>query len=648
MRTRVVLAWVLAALVTVGVVAVALIPLVPGSTGRGGLDAAILAACWAITGALLITARPRNAVGWLVLLCGVLQGWANFGNEYGSYGVAVADPGWPLADWVAQSSSMIYLPSLILPITVILAVYPDGRLASRRWRLPVIATSVGLAAITLGAMLTQDAYDDIAPGPAPVDLAVPVGWWSTLAWGASTTSAVGRDRGHLGDDRLPTCPRHVAGACPAGLVRSHRRARASCSSSSPPLPEWGALIVGLSIPLAIAVGVLRYRMLDIVLRPVIVYGGLTAVVVAVFVAVSALAGSALERGPLPGVIAAALVAVGLTPARDRVQRGADRFVYGERRDPMRAVVRLGDGVESADPQSLLDVVVASVADAVRAPGASVTGQVGQLLAMHGAVPQTAVTFPLVVAGDSVGTLRVAPRVAGSSYSAADGRVLGALAPQVAVVVHALDLAGALEVQRDRVVAATRSERDRLRHELHDGLGPTLAGTALGLRAAQDALAAEDDVTLGRLLDRIGAEVDLAVADVRRVIDDLRPAELDEGSLDLAVRRRAASVASVVDVDVDFGAIPELRPEVEIAAYRIASEALNNVARHAGAQHVRLAVSVGDGSLTLRVADDGSGIPESAPAGVGLESMRRRAQAVGGDFDVDSGQDGTVVTARLPL
>ena len=154
--------------------------------------------------------------------------------------------------------------------------------------------------------------------------------------------------------------------------------------------------------------------------------------------------------------------------------------------------------------------------------------------------------------------------------------------------------------------------------------------------------------LERLLDRIAAEVDLAVADVRRVIDDLRPAELDDGSLDLAVRRRAASIASVVDVDVDVGPLPDLRPEVEIAAYRIASEALNNVARHAGAQQVRLAVSAGDGSLTLRVADDGSGIPECAPAGVGLESMRRRAQAVGGTFDVDSSQDGTVVTARLPL
>ncbi len=98
----------------------------------------------------------------------------------------------------------------------------------------------------------------------------------------------------------------------------------------------------------------------------------------------------------------------------------------------------------------------------------------------------------------------------------------------------------------------------------------------------------------------------------------------------------------------MGTLPALSPEVEVAAYRIASEALNNVARHAGAQQVRLAVSAGEGSLTLRVADDGSGIPEDASAGVGLESMRRRAQALGGSFDVDSGQDGTVVTARLPL
>lgn len=647
MRTRVVLAWTLAALVFAGVVAVWAIPPVPGlaANTNGGMGAALLAACWALTGALLITVRPGNAVGWLVLLCGVLQGWSNFGTVYGGYGVGVADPMWPAADWVALSASMIYLPSLLLPLTVIVAVYPDGRLASRAWRVPVIALSVGLTVVTVGVSLSAGAYDDIAPGPPPLEL--PEGAGMSVLFGVCAALIVGGTLAIwvMTGVRLAraTSPEraqlawYVATVLPGFLMILMAA-----------LPQWLSLLGGLSIPLAIAVGVMRYRMLDIVLRPVIVYGCLTVVVGAVFVGVSALAGTAMDRGPLPGVIAAGLVAVGLTPTRDRVQRGADRFVYGDRRDPMRAVVSLGGRVESADPDFLLGAVLASVADSVRAPGASVTGPTGRQLAVFGEVPDTAVTLPLVVAGDPVGTLRVAPRVAGSTYSAADGRVLGALAPQVAVVVHALHLAGALEAQRDRVVAATRSERDRLRAELHDGLGPTLAGTALGLQAARDALATDDTDVLERLLERLGTEVDVAVADVRRIIDDLRPADLDEGSLDLAVRRRAASVASVVDVDVDVGTLPDLRPEVETAAYRITSEALTNVARHAGAHQVQVAVAVAHGSLNVRVADDGTGISDTVATGIGLESMRRRAHSVGGTFQVDSTQDGTVVNARLPL
>jgi signal transduction histidine kinase len=141
---------------------------------------------------------------------------------------------------------------------------------------------------------------------------------------------------------------------------------------------------------------------------------------------------------------------------------------------------------------------------------------------------------------------------------------------------------------------------------------------------------------------------VAVADVRRVIDDLRPADLDDGSLEVAVRRRAASIASVVDVEVEIEVLTDLRQEVEAAAYRIASEALTNVARHSCAHQAQVAVAAADGTLTVRVADDGTGIAQSATAGIGLESMRRRAQAVGGSLQIDSNQDGTVVTARLPL
>ena len=647
MRTRVVLAWVTAAWVCAGVVAVAVIPPVPGLVTNGGVGGALLAACWALTGALLITARPANAVGWLVLLCGVLQGWSNLGTAYGRYGVGVADPMWPAADWVALSASMIYLPSLLLPLTVIVAVYPDGRLPSRAWRVPVVALSVGLTVVTVGVSLSAGAYDDIAPGPPPLELSEGVGM--SVLFGVSAALIVGGTVAIwvMTGMRLARSTSPLRGQLAWYVVCVLAGFLLILVSA---LPQWLTLLGGLSIPVAIGVGVVRYRMLDIVLRPVLVYGCLTVVVGAVFVGVSALAGSAMDRGPMPGVIAAGLVAVGLTPARDRVQRGADRFVYGDRRDPMRAVVSLGGRVESGDPDSLLAGVLASVAESVRAPGASVTGPSGQQLAVVGKVPDTAVTLPLVVAGDPVGTLRVAPRVAGSAYSAADGRVLAALGPQVAVVVHALDLAGALEAQRDRVVAATRSERDRLRAELHDGLGPALAGTALGLQAARDAVAADDPDTLGALLDRLGAEVDLAVVDVRRVIDDLRPADLDDGSLDLAVRRRAAAIAPVVAVDVQVGVLPDLRPEVETAAYRITSEALTNVARHAGAHHAQVAVAVADGSLTVRVADDGTGIagPAGTGTGIGLDSMRRRAHELGGTLQVDSTPQGTVVTARLPL
>lgn len=647
MRTRLALAWALAALVTAGIPAVAWIESRDGADAGAGLAPPILAACWAVTGALLITVRPANLVGWLVLLCGVLQGWSSLGNAYGSYGVGVADPTWPAADWVAQSASLMYLPSLLLPVTVIMAVYPDGRLASHRWRLPVLSVAIGLTLVTIVTTLSGGAFNDIAPGPAPFSVTVPDAWWATLIPAMVAVLVVG-------------------GALAIWVMTAQRLARATSPEREQlawyvatvvpgflllylaEMPDWMFVAVGLTLPSAIAVGVLRYRMLDIALRPVLVYGTLTVVVGAVFVAVSALAGSAMARGPLPGVIAAGLVAVGLTPARDRLQRGADRFVYGDRRDPIRAVVSLGDQVGAAEPDSLMGVVLASVAHSVRAPGVSVTRPGGEPLAMSGEVHESAVTLPLVVAGDLVGSLHVAPRAAGSGYSAADRRVLEAVGPQVAVLVHALGLAAELEAQRDRVVAATRSERERLRGELHDGLGPTLAGTSLGLRAARDALAAEDDVTLSRLLDRLGAEVDLAVADVRRVIDDLRPADLDDGSLDVALRRRAAAIAPAVEVDVEVGALPDLPPEVEAAAYRITSEALANVARHAGANRARVAVGVDAGELLVRVVDDGTGIPDRAPRGVGLGSMRRRAMAVGGTFDIDSTADGTVVTARLPL
>jgi signal transduction histidine kinase len=353
------------------------------------------------------------------------------------------------------------------------------------------------------------------------------------------------------------------------------------------------------------------------------------------------------------VVAAALVAVGLTPLRDRLQVAVDRLVYGDRRDPMRAVTRLGDRVAAAGETDLLPAVLATVTDAVRAPGASLAAADGAVLATCGRRPvggTAAEVVPLRVGGRELGRLQVAARSPAEPYTHGDRRLLAALAPQVAVVVRALELAEALEAERDRVVAVTRQERQRLRRDLHDGLGPSLSGVSLGLQALQDARAADDQATADQLLARIREEVTTAVGEVRRILDDLRPAVLDSTRLPDALRRHAAAVSTgPLEVSVDAAIdLPVLPPAVETAAYRITQEALTNVVRHAGAHHAHITLDTSDAALTITVSDDGHGINSTTHPGVGLTSMRQRAQALQGTLRVDSSDHGTTVMAILPL
>jgi signal transduction histidine kinase len=214
----------------------------------------------------------------------------------------------------------------------------------------------------------------------------------------------------------------------------------------------------------------------------------------------------------------------------------------------------------------------------------------------------------------------------------------------------LELAEALEAERDRVVTVTRQERDRLRRDLHDGLGPSLSGVGLGLQALYDARAAEDQAAADQLLARIREEVTTAVGEVQRILDDLRPAVLDSTRLPDAIRRHAAAISTgPVEVSVDAAAdLPTLPEAVETAAYRITQEALTNVVRHAGAHHAHITLDTSDAALTVTVTDDGHGINRATHRGVGLASMRQRAQALHGALRVDTGEHGTTVVATLPL
>ena len=600
---------------------------------------------WTITGAVLIWLRPKNRVGVLILAVGVFQAVSQAAGAYGMYGVGIAQPQWPLARWVAYFGIPLWVPGLLPLVNILVAIYPDGRLPGPRWRIPVIATSFGIAVLTV-AML--GGYNDIVPGPSPINIQVstvvfgPVFVLGALCLVGGTVSIWVMSIVRL--VRSPTPQRQqlawlLCAVIPVFLVGT--------------LGPWQSLFIVfiVAVPAAIAVGVLWYHMLDIevVLRRGFVYAVLTGAVIALYAAVTSVAGSSAGHGALPGVVAAAIVAVGLTPVRERLQRAVDRVLYGDRRDPMRAVTQVGASVSASEDHDLLPAVLVTVTEAVHAPGAVVLSPSGRVVAALGCEVNESVSVPLRVGGRDVGCLRLAVRRPGELYTDGDLRLLAALAPQVAVVVRALDLAEALESERDRVLEATRAERDRLRRDLHDGLGPSLSGVGLGLQALATSRQSGDDRTSAEILERVRAEVATAVDDVRRILDDLRPAALDEAPFEEALRRYVGSAAGGIHIDLVLPALlPSLPRDVETAAFRIAQEALTNVVRHAGARTARLVLAASPNSLCVEVKDDGEGFKPQTKSGVGLASMRHRAEHLGGSLTIDTGPGGTTVVATLPL
>lgn len=427
-----------------------------------------------------------------------------------------------------------------------------------------------------------------------------------------------------------------------------------------PLIPWSAIgLVSLPLPLGIAASVLRYRLLDIdvVVNRALVYGGATVAIVTIYVVSVSLLGSVLglESGFSASLLATGLAAVAAIPVRDVLQRGVNRLMYGDRDDPYRALSRLGARLEGTlDPLEAPEVIVRTVAESLRLPWVGLRIAVANepdRVVTHGRRPEgDPVSMPLTYGAEEVGHLQVAQRSAAEPLSAADLELLEALARQAGAAVHAMGLALDVIASRERLVATREEERRRIRRDLHDGLGPTLAGIGLRAEVAAD-LVSRDPAGAQAVLDEMRREVTGAIADIRRLVDALRPPAIDELGLVGALEAQAAHLGSDLEIDVvATGNLPDLPAAVEVAAYRIAAEAMTNAARHAGARHchVRLAASP-DGALEVEVADDGRGIPDPVRPGIGLASMRERAAEVGGSCAIERGSaGGTRVIARLPI
>jgi signal transduction histidine kinase len=214
----------------------------------------------------------------------------------------------------------------------------------------------------------------------------------------------------------------------------------------------------------------------------------------------------------------------------------------------------------------------------------------------------------------------------------------------------------LRQSREALVVAREDERRRLRRDLHDGLGPSLAAITVKLGVARRQIR-DDPVRAEALVDEVTGEAQAAIAEVRRMASELRPPALDEVGLVEAIRRRAdgfaveqteaAGVAPRIEV-VGPDTLPALGAAAEVAAYRIAVEAMTNVVRHAGASRCRVTIWIDD-EIRLEILDDGAGLRPGWRMGVGTASMRERATELGGACTVEPGVNGgTRVDANIPL
>ena len=615
----------------------------------------------AALGVLVRLRRPANLVGWLLLADGVSLASLSLAWPYAYYGGVSHPGGLPGAGWAAGCWSQTGWPGLYVFLMAIAFVFPDGRLPSPRWRKVIVATVISYIGLELGFALHPGHFDaplEHISKPTPSYPSSLESVWVPFYIGvlaslfAAFFAVRSRLRSARGTERLQVLwfayAAMVDPDCPGGQHprRGGRGGRGRCGDRHRHLRDADR------DPGGGRDGILRYRLFDIglAINRTLVYGTLTVCIVLAYLVVVSGLNALISQSGIAGVLAARpggsrCAAPEAAPSEARGPLG-----YGDRSDPYAALTRLGERLQGTlAPSEVVQTVVDSVAEALRLRYTAIEfdrdGTV-ETAASHGERGSGGLRrLPLIYNGETVANLvvQVPP---GRQLSAPDERLLDDLAQHAGPAVHAVRLNADLQLSRERLVTA-REERRRLRRDLHDGLGPALAGMAMQLDAAK---AKAGDTQVEAVLGELRSETQDAIADIRRVVYELRPPALDELGLIGALREQAARLGDGSGVIVTVEApedVPALPAAVEVAAYRIATEALTNVSRHAGAHRCSVEISL-DGGLHVEVSDDGRGIGDGR-AGVGLTSMRERAAELGGSFATEARPGGgTIVRARLPL
>lgn len=618
-----------------------------------------------VVGTVVALQRPRLPLGWYLqvaalacLIAPVAAQWARaalvthaVALPAGEAAAAVAAFGWPV-------SAVLLFAGLPL-------MFPEGRPKGRLGASGAIAGVGALVLMALGSGFTAGPSANLPEVPNP--LGVAADWPGILeAVGVAlvltslvlaTISLLLRYRRSGDLDRIRI---RIFVAVVVLLTLSDLVLPAVMSALLGTYPDWldslTETVFGTALVVAVGVAVLRHHLhdIDVVVNRAAVYAVMTALVTAIYVVIVAYSASALGvRGTAPEFVATIVAALCFEPARRRVQSAVNRIFYGQREDPGGLLARLDDRLEGAESvESLLGAVATAASEGLRLPFAAaiIDGDDGTTRSVTSGHPSGAtVLFPVHFGRTRVGAVEVAPRRTERELSERDRRALLDYARHAGPALYAARLSGELVGARSRIVTTREAERRRLRRDLHDGLGADLGSQAIVLDAIRR-LVRSDPARAEQLLLDAREHTQAAVLDLRRVLDDLRPAVLDDHGLAAALEALVDRYeAGPIGVELETELAVEPPPAVQTAVLRIVAEALNNAVRHSGATLCSVRVSGTDSAVSFSVRDDGRGISEDRPRGVGLSSMRERAAELGAALSVrDVPDGGALVSATIPF
>jgi signal transduction histidine kinase len=621
-------------------------------------------------GTVVAAKRPDNRIGWFFMAAGITLGISGFGNAYGIHALLV-DPGsWPgghFAAWIAAWTG--FIP--IFMLTFLFMLFPTGEVRSRRWRpvwwLLVVSTVVATLA---GAYYATTTWSDPYPQSGSVAGTGSVVLFLLLflvpliaSLIASLAAVIVRAIYSTGDERLQI-KWFATGAAFVVLSFLINFTQGEVT------PVWISVFQSVAFIFlfsTIAIAVLKYRLyeIDVVINRAVVYGTLAVFITLIYAAIVVGVGTMVggQRSRFLAAVAAAVIAIAFQPVRERSRRFANRLVYGKRATPYEVLSDFAERV--AGTYAVDDVLPRTahiLAEGMGARSADVWVKVGSELRTAGswpvaamshvpvtddvAVPGATATAPVRYQGELLGALSVT-KAPGEVLTSADEKLLADVASQAGLVLRNVGLIEELRASRQRLVAARDEERRRIERNIHDGVQQQLV--ALNVQAGLLARVGNSDPSkVADMAEQLQTRATEALDDLRDLARGIYPPLLADKGLAAALEAQARK--SIVPVAVDVDGIGRYEQSVEAAVYFCTLEALNNVAKYAGASEARVAVRLDDGHLEFIVTDDGSGFDTAATSyGTGLQGMADRLDAIGGTLHITSAPGaGTSVSGSVPV